>query len=145
MIFFGMRAKLVKQLHVTDLSCDNCGARDGHMVSSFSRHAHLYWIPMLPIGKRNLAECVNCKRSYKLNEVPPEALEGIHAALEVEKPKTPIWQFCGCAILLLLGLFLIGSSVIGAMTADDLRQSMLDIDLDSATTNPVENGALQTF
>ena len=56
-------------------------------------------IPIFPLGKTNVLECDNCKRTYKLKELPGQ----IQQKFELEKHRgIPLKHFAGSAILVAL-------------------------------------------
>jgi hypothetical protein len=67
--------------------------------SVFGKYAYIYWIPIFPAGKENVLECNNCKRTYKLKELP----EQIKHKFEIEKHKgIPLKHFTGIGIIILV-------------------------------------------
>jgi len=99
MIFYGTSASRLKDGRLSNVTCPNCKEQTSMNYSVFGKYAYIYWIPMFPIGKANVLECNNCKRTYKLSELP----EQIKHKFELEKHKgIPIKHFAGIGIIALL-------------------------------------------
>lgn len=99
MIFYGTNSSRLKDGILSNVECPHCQQQVTMRYSVFGRYAHIYWIPLFPIGKTNVLECTHCKRTYKLRELP----ERIKQKFEVEKHTgIPFLHFSGLAIILLV-------------------------------------------
>ncbi|NOY47616.1 MAG: hypothetical protein GXO84_05380, partial [Chlorobi bacterium] len=76
--------------------------------SLFGEYAHIYWIPLFPLGRKNIVECNSCKRVFKIIELPESIKQKVRR--ERENAKTPLWYYSGLVI------FIIGISY-GAWTS----------------------------
>ena len=104
MIFYGSNSSRLKDGRLNNVTCPNCNEQTSMNYSVFGKYAYIYWIPIFPLGKVNVLECNNCKRTFKLKELP----EQIKHKFELEKHKgIPLKHFSGLAIIgaLLLWLF----------------------------------------
>ena len=104
-IFFGSRfAHLITRQSKT-LECPNCG-KIGHIKNSvLSEHVHLFWIPLLPIGKESVSKCENCQYTMNIRNMTAVIRKGCN---ELEKEtRPPIWQYSGLALIGLLIVYLI--------------------------------------
>lgn len=97
MIFYGSKSSKLKEGMLVNVDCPDCEEGRAMRYIIFGKYAYLYWIPMFPIGKENILECVSCKRTYHLKELP----EHIKQKFELEKSGAsyPIWYFSGLAVL----------------------------------------------
>jgi len=68
MIIYGSRATQLAHETLSE-KCPHCGA--GHTTQLFilQRYAHIFWIPMFPIGKVAVTSCSNCKKVTKQREM----------------------------------------------------------------------------
>ena len=99
MIFYGTNASRLKDGRLSNVSCPNCNEQTSMDYSVFGKYAYIYWIPIFPLGKTNVLECNNCKRTYKLKELP----QPIQQKFELEKHKgVPIKHFAGIGIIALI-------------------------------------------
>ncbi|TCK66892.1 zinc ribbon family protein [Winogradskyella wandonensis] len=99
MIFYGTNASRLKDGRLSNVTCPNCNKQTSMTYSVFGKYAYLYWIPVFPLGKTNVLECDNCKRTYKLKELPSQ----IQQKFELEKHRgIPLKHFAGSAILVAL-------------------------------------------
>jgi hypothetical protein len=102
MIIYGSKAKeLVKEI-ITD-KCPNCGNQNTIDMHVFQKYAHVFWIPLFPIGKTGVSQCDHCKQVLKLNQMPPH-LKTAYTNLKAQA-KTPIWMFIGSALIVALIIF----------------------------------------
>lgn len=99
MVFYGSKARTLKEGQLINVKCPNCDDGQSMRYTIYGKYAYIYWIPMFPIGKKNILECNHCKRTYKLKDLPNQ----IKQKFELEKSDTkyPIWYFSGLIILII--------------------------------------------
>lgn len=97
MVIYGSKAVHVKSKESKTTTCPNCGTIGSVTLSVYRRHAHIFWIPLFPIGKKGVSQCQHCKNVLKTNEMP-EPIKREYNALKKEI-KGPIWQFTGLVII----------------------------------------------
>jgi hypothetical protein len=102
MLIYGSRAAHLQSYHSQDAICDSCNTQGEIVFSVFRRHAHVFWIPMFPIGKTGVAQCQHCKKAYEVKQMSPE-LRSEYFVIQKES-KGPIWQFAG---LMLIGVLVV--------------------------------------
>jgi hypothetical protein len=107
MIIYGSRSKELAKEIVSD-KCANCGTPHSIDLHLFQKYAHLFWIPVFPMGKTGLSQCDHCKQVFTLKEMPAN----LRTAYEHLKGqyKTPLWMF--------LGSFIIGGLIFAAGYSD---------------------------
>ena len=105
MIIYGSRAVHLKSSNPLNLKCPNCETQGSVVLSIFRKHAHVFWIPLFPIGKLGVSECQHCKNVLKVKQMP-ERVKNEYIILKADT-KGPIWQYAG--LLLIGGLFMWGS------------------------------------
>lgn len=100
MIIYGSRAVHLNSVQLPSSSCPACAAEGSLVLSVYRKHAHIFWIPLFPIGKVGLSQCLNCKNARESNEMP----DGVRKEFENLKRDTkgPIWQFAGLGLIALL-------------------------------------------
>ncbi len=100
MIIYGSKAIHLKSVQSETATCPSCKKRGTLVFSVFSKHAHVYWIPLFPIGKIGFSECQHCKNVLEDKEMP----EGLRLEYEdLEKETKPrVWQFIGLIIITVL-------------------------------------------
>jgi len=100
MIIYGSKAVHLRSVRSKSLTCPNCGTQGSTIISVFRKHAHIYWIPLFPIGKKGVSQCQHCKIAYESKDMPHPIKK------EYEKIKNnskgPIWQYAGLAIFAFL-------------------------------------------
>ena len=96
MIIYGVKATDIAP-PVLIANCPNCGAQNSTYLHVFQRYAHIFWIPLFPIGKTAVSQCSHCKQVLKLKEMPP-ALVNTYEQAKAEA-KTPVWTFSGLAVV----------------------------------------------
>lgn len=107
MVVYGSKAVHVKTEQLKMISCPNCETQGSLTVSVFSRHAHIFWIPIFPFGKTGASECSNCKQVLKPKEMP-ERVRQEYNRIKGES-KTPIWQFSGLVLIATLIIWLVNA------------------------------------
>ena len=70
MIIYGSRAVHLASAQPTSITCPSCGTQGSLVISTFRRHAHIFWIPLFPIGKTGVSQCQHCKQVMKVKEMP---------------------------------------------------------------------------
>lgn len=105
MIIYGSKAVHLQSAELPNHSCPNCGTKGSLVMSVFRKHAHIYWIPLFPIGKMSVAQCQHCQLILEDSKMP-QPLWQIRTTLK-ENSKGPIWQFAG---LFLIGAFIFWGS-----------------------------------
>lgn len=103
MIIYGSKAVHLKSLHSQSATCAHCGTEGQMLFSVFSRHAHVFWIPFFPIGKKGLAQCAHCKQVTELKHMSPTIRNDYNVIQS--HTKTPWWQFSGLALLIVAIFF----------------------------------------
>lgn len=110
---------IVYGYHATHLSttavptpCPGCGAPDALRLRVFGRYAHVYWLPLLPLGKAGAVQCTECQLVLRAPELP----RPLRAELRELKARTrtPL-RHC-------LGLLLLGAAVLGSFGAGVWQQ-----------------------
>lgn len=103
MIIYGSRAVHLKTKQSKTAICPSCGTQGSLVFSVYRKHAHIFWIPLFPIGKKGASQCQHCKNVLKSKEMP-EPLRRESDNLKSEA-KGPIWQFAGLGLIALLIAF----------------------------------------
>ena len=91
MIVFGTRAAHIKSVLSKQAVCPNCNEKGSIIISVFRKHAHIFWIPMFPIGKRGISQCQNCKNVLSTKEMPDSIRNKYKASRR--KQRTPYGSF----------------------------------------------------
>jgi len=131
MIIFGGRASHIGSFDIPDSNCSYCNEGDTQRVSVFGKYAHIFWIPLFPIGKKAIAECTHCKRTIEQKEFSPE-LKTLYKENK-SKAKRPIWHWLGLGVF---GLLVALISIIGITAEEDPRSKLLNADEELMVTNP---------
>lgn len=67
MVFFGSKASKILDRQINNVNCPNCENQTSMTYSLFGEYSHIYWIPLFPLGRKNVVECNSCKRIFKNN------------------------------------------------------------------------------
>jgi len=131
MIIYGGKASKIANFAIQNTTCDHCQEKSQQDLSVFGRYAHVFFIPLFPLGKKAVAECANCKRTIPHKEFSP-ALKQKYKDIKGDA-KRPIYHWFGLGVLTLLFL----SGLISAMTSEkDPRSDLLKADLAAMTSTP---------
>lgn len=100
MIIYGSKAVHLKSKESKTTTCPNCGTKGSVILSVYRRHAHIFWIPLFPIGKKGVSQCQHCKNVLKTKEMPAPIKREYD--LLKKDVKGPLWQFTGLALITIL-------------------------------------------
>lgn len=104
MIIYGSKAVHLNSAQLTTTTCPSCNTQGSITASVFRRHAHIFWIPLFPIGKKGGTECQHCKQVLEPSAMPlsiKKEYDKINAA-----SKGPIWQYIGLVIIAVFAVFI---------------------------------------
>ncbi len=99
MIVYGRRATTLKTQVLFD-PCPNCKSTNSVHLTIYGRYAHIFWIPMFPIGKTGVSVCSNCRQVLKSKDMPPDLRLAYDNMKSGTKP--PFWHFSGLALIALI-------------------------------------------
>lgn len=100
MIIFGTskeRTKYSEDLYPS--TCPYCRQQNSMTANVYMRYAHVWYIPIFPVGKRLVATCSHCKAGYELKDLTGAEAEKSREVLAKAKYPLSYWS-----ILLLIGL-----------------------------------------
>jgi hypothetical protein len=101
MIIYGARSTKTGHHDLFGTKCSHCGNANTLELYTFSRYAHIFWIPLFPFKKDAVTQCNHCKQILSKKEFNAELLDKYN---EVKaNTKTPYWQFAGL-VLIALGI-----------------------------------------
>ena len=109
MIIFGKRTAFIgSKKSSLSTTCNHCQTAGKITYSIFRSHAHVFWIPMFPIGRKAISECQHCKQTLSFKEM--SAAMKKESSVARKEAKGPIWQFSGLFIFpaLIVFAFFIG-------------------------------------
>ncbi len=97
-IYGSRKAHLVSAKSKT-CTCQSCQRQGTLIFSIFRRHAHLFWLPLFPIGRIGYSVCEHCKNLLEKDEMPP------HIRREYDhlngNTKGPFWQYTGLFLFII--------------------------------------------
>lgn len=99
MIVYGTKAVNLHSKTSKTTTCPNCQTEGSITFHIFRKHAHIFWIPLFPIGKKGFSECAHCKNVLEPKEMPRNMQTEFN--LIKSEARGPIWQFAG------IGLFIV--------------------------------------
>jgi hypothetical protein len=143
--FFGTGTSIISSFELVGVSCVNCGTRNSVFLTVYSRYLHLFWIPVLPMGKNSVSKCGHCQQVFEAKQMPPAYRE---PALEAQQQaRIPVTNYLALAIVgvLFVGLMVVGSlgskkhptakqltNVVGAApTASAMEEALVAADPDA--------------
>src|SRR5882672_1182143 len=99
MIIYGVRSTQLAKEIIAD-KCSGCGTQNSIELYVFQKYAHVFWIPLFPVGKTVVSQCDHCKQVLKQKEMPSSLLSTYESIKS--QTKTPIWTFSGLAVIAIL-------------------------------------------
>lgn len=119
MIVYGYNSSHLGTMALAGACCPGCGAPDTLRLSVFGRYAHVYWLPLLPLGKTGAAQCTQCQLVLRPKELPTP-IKAEFRELRT-RTRTPLRH---CLGLLLLGAAALGSFGAGAWQQMQVRERL---------------------
>ncbi|TVT41560.1 zinc-ribbon domain-containing protein [Hymenobacter setariae] len=108
--FFGTGTSIISNFELVGVSCVNCGTRNSVFVTVYSRYLHLFWIPVLPMGKSSVSKCGHCQQVFEAKQMPPAYRE---PALEAQQQaRIPVTNYLALAVV---GVLFVGLMIVGAL------------------------------
>jgi len=103
MIIYGTKPVHLKSAQPASAVCPSCGQTGTTLLSAYSKHAHIFWIPLFPIGRLGVSQCQHCKAALDDSQMPTE-IKREYNNLKAET-RVPIWQFAGLGVIAVLVAF----------------------------------------
>lgn len=106
MIIYGSRSSHLKSVQLTQEHCPNCGNPGTVILSTYARYAHIFWIPIFPLGRLSVSQCQHCKQALEAKQMPAQIRA--HHERNLAETKLPIWHFSGLALFMVaitIGVF----------------------------------------
>ena len=97
MIIYGSRAVHLKSAKSKTATCPSCKTEGSLVLSVYKKHAHVFWIPLFPIGNEGTSQCLHCKNVLKTKEMPAPIIREYNKLKN--ETKGPVWQFAGLGII----------------------------------------------
>lgn len=88
------------------------------------RYAHIFWIPLFPIGKVFATQCQHCRHVLEENEIR-EAYRMPYQEMK-QQLTIPIWTFTGLGIITVLIFF----GIFNSMVAEQKNQALIEYPLE---------------
>ena len=100
MIVFGSRAVELATTPLPNTCCPSCDTQGSLLLGVFRKHAHVFWIPMFPMGKTGVSQCQHCQHVMQASQMTgPVASQYQRLA---ENTQGPAWQWVGLFLVLIL-------------------------------------------
>lgn len=119
MLVYGNKASEIGQKNFFELKCGNCGKSGGINIHFFSRHFHIFWIPIFPYKKEAVSHCSNCEHTRKEHQFD-DLLKQRYEESKGEF-KAPLWKWIGAVLIAVF----IGSIVISIQNDNKRYTSLL--------------------
>ena len=153
LLFFGSRKSRLKPIRrLKNTSCSYCQKQNTFNVITYSSYFHLFWIPLVPLFKTYTVECTHCKKTFNANEWSPDVQKSLDNENALNKVKRPLWQGCGCLVVISLFSFFIIAGIIGrtfynddyykTILPPDSRRALFSADSDRLTKKVREDDTL---
>ncbi len=105
MIIYGWRSAHLHTAKSQTAVCPSCNTKGSTIISVYSKHAHIFWIPLFPYGKTGVTECQHCKLVMKKKEMPDDIKSEYNNLKGDHKPH--IWQYAGLLLISFLVVWFI--------------------------------------
>jgi hypothetical protein len=97
MIIYGKRASHLKSVTLPNVACPNCATQGSIVLGTFAQYVHIFWIPVLSIGRTGISQCSNCKQTFEGSKLPFEFRPGYQNLMK--ETRIPIFHFVGSALI----------------------------------------------
>ena len=111
MIFYGTNSSTLKNGRISNVTCPNCEKSSKMNYTIFGKYFYIYWIPIFPVGRVNVVECIDCKATYDIKNLDQNTKNIFQKELERNPTKTPIKLFSGLIIGLIVTVIIVGFSI----------------------------------
>lgn len=106
LIFFGVRSpKIVTATIKKGTVCESCQQENTFKATVSGSYFHIFWIPIVTLGRSTQLKCSHCKKTYENDEIPLNIQSIVGEVLEAKKAKTPKWHSFGCFTIFFLIAF----------------------------------------
>ncbi|MFA0964874.1 hypothetical protein AB9P05_23900 [Roseivirga sp. BDSF3-8] len=152
MIIYGSKATHLKSAQSNTATCVSCGTKGSVSYSVFSKHAHIFWIPVFPIGRVGASQCGHCKHTVTNKEMTGDSVND-YKNLKNET-KVPFWKFSGLFLIVMLvafGVYASGENdkknaeYISNPAAGDVYEYKLDGDYSTMKVSRVAGDSVYVF
>jgi hypothetical protein len=99
MIIYGRRSTHLKSVQLSNETCP-CNTKGSMTMSVFNQYAHVFWIPLFPVGRDGGSQCMNCKQVLNKQQMPKYLR--LQYDQMVGQTSVPIWSWTGLAALIVL-------------------------------------------
>jgi hypothetical protein len=99
MIIYGRKATLQASETLVQ-ACPHCGNSNCVDLSVFQNYAHIFWIPLFPLGKTAVSRCRHCQQVLRLNQMPAAWRDSYDTLRRTTR--VPVWTFAGVALIAVL-------------------------------------------
>lgn len=111
--FYGTRASHIHTA-TPQATCLTCHTTGTHTLSTFGRYVHLYWIPLISIGKVSVSECQHCRVTHDEKAMPTQLRE--LATAQDRQVSAPFWHWTGLG---LFGTAMLVSVIVNIMSPEE--------------------------
>lgn len=144
LFLFGTKNSTLKNKYTLEnCNCPSCNEVNTLISGTIAAYFHLFFIPVFPTSKKNIAICNHCKTKFSYDQFTDEMRQSFDEQNSINPNSTPIWHGCGCLIIVLAIFFFIILMIIGWFNAKneplkpkDKRELFLKEDLSRATRVP---------
>lgn len=140
MIIYGTRASHLRSIQLDKETCPHCSTPGSITMSTYTRYAHVFWIPFFSVGRFSISQCQHCKQALEVKQMPAQ-IRAYHER-NLAETRLPLWQFAGLALLAVGIGFGIVSNNLDKKNQAQLIQSPLAGDVYEMKT---EGGSYTTF
>jgi hypothetical protein len=83
--------------------CANCFTIHTMDLYIIQNYAHVFYIPMFPVGKTGISQCNHCRQVLKLKHMP-ESLKGTYEKVK-KQTHAPMWTWAGATVILAIIIY----------------------------------------
>lgn len=102
-VFVGTGYRIGDGLVYTNGRCRYCDSENAITVLPYYKYFHIFWLPVIPIGKKYEIKCQACDREFDRYQVDIESVKN--------EMRFPLWTFAGSAIILVFGAYMLITDV----------------------------------
>lgn len=97
LFFFGLGTSIIGSYPLAGVSCGYCGTLNSLLLTIYSRYLHVFWIPVIPLGKSSVSQCEHCQQVLKEAQMPAAYRQ--EAATLKQQAKLPVSNYLVLALL----------------------------------------------
>ena len=97
LFFFGLGTTIIGSYPLAGVPCGYCGTLGSLLLTIYSRYIHVFWVPVIPIGKASVSKCAHCQQVLEQRQMPASYRQ--EAQQLMQQARLPLTNYLVLALL----------------------------------------------